>query len=246
MSPLGRAAYRLYAVLVMAPVIAISTFVFGTATILLTFVLPPRVVSRLCGRTWARLNAFFTPMKVRVVGAENLDPTRSYVIVSNHQSHYDVFVLYGWLETDFRWVMKAELRKVPFLGGGCARLGHVFIDRSNHQAALASLAAARAIITGGTSILFFPEGTRSRDGSLGSFKKGAFRMALDLGLPILPLTVDGTRSILPAESLDLRPGRATLTLHPAIETGGLDPDDVTGLIERVRRVIAASLAPAGG
>ena len=82
MSPLGRAAYRLYAVLVMAPVIAISTFVFGTATILLTFVLPPRVVSRLCGRTWARLNAFFTPMKVRVVGAENLDPTRSYVIVS--------------------------------------------------------------------------------------------------------------------------------------------------------------------
>lgn len=242
MNAVARIAYRIYTILVVAPVIGLSTFIFGSATILLTFVLPPRTVSRLCGRSWARFNAFVTPMRVTVVNSANLDPSRSYVVVCNHQSHYDVFVLYGWLETDFRWVMKAELRKVPFLGGGCARLGHVFIDRSNHQAAISSLTAARAIITDGTSILFFAEGTRSRDGSLGNFKKGAFRMALDLGLPILPVTVDGTRTILPADSRNLRPGCARLTIHEPIPVAGLTLDDLPDLVERVRIVIAGPLA----
>ncbi len=241
MSAAGALAYRLYLMLVFAPVLGLSTMVFGVLSVVLTFVLPPRTVGRLCGRSWARINAFMTPMRVAVEGCDNLDPGRSYVIVSNHQSHYDVFVLYGWLETDFRWVMKAELRRVPFLGAACARLGHVYIDRSDRDAALASLAAARDRITGGTSILFFPEGTRSRDGSLLPFKKGAFRMALDLGLPILPLTVSGTRHILPPETRDLRPGRARLVIHPAVPVEGLGPEDAEDLAARVRGVIASAL-----
>lgn len=241
MSAAGALAYRLYLVLVFAPVLGLSTMVFGVLSVVLTFVLPPRTVGRLCGRSWARINAFMTPMRVAVEGRENLDPGRSYVIVSNHQSHYDVFVLYGWLDTDFRWVMKAELRRVPFLGAACARLGHVYIDRSDRQAALASLQAARDRITGGTSILFFPEGTRSRDGSLREFKKGAFRMALDLGLPILPLTVSGTRHILPPDTLDLRPGSARLVIHPPVPVDGLGPEDAEALAARVRRVIASEL-----
>jgi len=240
-SAAGALAYWLYLVLVFAPVLGLSTMVFGVLSVVLTFVLPPRTVGRLCGRSWARINAFMTPMRVAVEGRENLDPGRSYVIVSNHQSHYDVFVLYGWLDTDFRWVMKAELRRVPFLGAACARLGHVYIDRSDRQAALASLQAARDRITGGTSILFFPEGTRSRDGSLREFKKGAFRMALDLGLPILPLTVSGTRHILPPDTLDLRPGSARLVIHPPVPVDGLGPEDAEALAARVRRVIASEL-----
>lgn len=241
MNAAGKVAYRVYLVLVFAPLLGLSTAVFGLLAMLLPYVLPPPTVSRLCGRTWARINAFLTPMRVAVEGRDNLDPTRSYVVVSNHQSHYDVFVLYGWLEADFRWVMKAELRGVPFLGPACARLGHVYIDRSDREAALASLEAARERITGGTSILFFPEGTRSRDGSLLPFKKGAFRMAVDLGLPILPLTVSGTRHILPPETRDLRPGSARLVIHPPVPVDGLGPEDAEALAARVRRAIASEL-----
>ncbi len=147
--------------------------------------------------------AWVTPMRVSVEGRENLDPKQSYVLVSNHQSQYDIFLLYGWLGVDFKWVMKKELRKVLGIGVACDRLGHIFIDRSNHAAALATLETAKERIVDGTSVIFFPEGTRSRDGQLKKFKKGAFRMAVDLGLPILPLTVTGTRDVLPAGTSDL-------------------------------------------
>jgi 1-acyl-sn-glycerol-3-phosphate acyltransferase len=185
-------------------------------------------------------------MAVTVEGRENLDPRRSYVIVSNHQSHYDIFVLYGWLGTDFRWVMKKELRSVPGLGVACARLGHIYIDRSNRQAAMAAIDDAKRSLRPGTSVLFFPEGTRSRDGSLCAFKKGAFHMAIDLGLPILPVTILGTRRILPPDSTDLKPGRARLVFHPPVPVDGRSREDIPDLMAEVRDAVAAPFGPAGG
>ena len=220
-----RLAYRFYTAVVFAPILGVSTFVLGLLTVLLAMVLPPRTVSWLTARTWARLNALFIPMRVSVRGRENVDPQRSYVIVSNHQSHIDVLALYGWLEIDFKWVMKAELRRVPGLGVGCEKLGHIFIDRSNRQAALASINAAKDRLVAGTSVLFFAEGTRSRDGRLGRFKKGAFRFAVDTGLPILPVTVSGTGVILPPDTRTLWPGHARITFHPPVEVGGLREDE---------------------
>jgi 1-acyl-sn-glycerol-3-phosphate acyltransferase len=134
--------------------------------------------------------------------------------------------------------MKAELRKVPGLGAACERLGHIFVDRSSSRSALETLETARRRIAEGASVLFFPEGTRSPDGTLGAFKRGAFRMALDLGLPILPMTIIGTRRILPPGSRDLRPGRARLIIHPPIETAGWSADRLPELIERAREAIA--------
>jgi 1-acyl-sn-glycerol-3-phosphate acyltransferase len=182
-------------------------------------------------------------MLVQVSGRENIDRRQSYVIVSNHQSHYDVFVLYGWLGIDFKWIMKKELRKIPALGVACEKIGHIYIDRSNRQAALASIEEAKERIINGTSVIFFPEGTRSRDGSLRSFKKGAFRMALDLNLPILPLTVDGTYRILPADTTRLRPGRAKLTIHEPVPIDGLIQEDIPELIDKVRSIITSALPP---
>jgi 1-acyl-sn-glycerol-3-phosphate acyltransferase len=233
--------YQPYKYLVFMPILVISTLVLGTLTIVLAFVVSPRMVSLVCGVTWARLNAVLTPMWVRTRGREHVDPRQSYVIVSNHQSHYDVFVLYGWLGIDFKWVMKHELRRVPGLGIGCEKVGHIFIDRSDHQAALRSLEEAKAKIVDGTSVIFFPEGTRSRDGRLRSFKKGAFRMALDLDLPILPVTIAGTRAILPPDTRDLRPGRAALTIHPPVPTDGYTLDTLPELMDRVRESVASAL-----
>jgi 1-acyl-sn-glycerol-3-phosphate acyltransferase len=148
-------------------------------------------------------------MSVNVTGGENIDPQQSYVVVANHQSLYDVFVLYGFLGIDFKWVMKQEMRSVP---------------------------AAESKISNGTSVVFFPEGTRSRDGALRQFKKGAFRFALDLNLPILPVTIVGTREILPSDSLDLLPGKARLIIDEPIRVDDLDGKDIPRLMEQVRGV----------
>jgi 1-acyl-sn-glycerol-3-phosphate acyltransferase len=134
---------------------------------------------------------------------------QSYVVVSNHQSQYDIFVLYGWLGIDFKWVMKQELRKLPGLGFGCEKLGHIFIDRSRTDRALASINAAKKRVVNGVSVIFFPEGTRSKSNSHAPFQKGRlpFRHWI-LSMPILPVTIVGTREILPTGTLDLVPGKS--------------------------------------
>jgi 1-acyl-sn-glycerol-3-phosphate acyltransferase len=237
--------YQPYKYLVFAPALLVSTLILAAIAVLLCFVLPPRMVSWLCGVTWARINALTIPVRLRVEGREHVTPGQSYVVACNHQSHIDVLVLYGWLGVDFRWVMKQELRGVPGLGIACSRLGHIYIDRSNHQAALASIENAKQRIIGGTSVLFFPEGTRSRSGALGPFKKGAFHFAVDLGLPILPVTITGTRTILPPDGVDLMPGSARMIIHPPIETEGTDRKDIGPLMEQVRAAIAQPLGDVG-
>jgi len=233
--------YQPYKYLVFAPMVALVTASQATLALVLTLVTSPRTASRLSAVPWARILAFSAPMRVRVEGRENIDPQQSYVLVSNHQSQFDIFLLYGWLGVDFKWVMKQELRTVPGIGMACDRLGHIFIDRSNHAAAMATLDEAKKKIVNGTSVMFFPEGTRSRDGKLMRFKKGAFRMAVDLGLPILPLTVTGTRNVLPAGTSDLMPGSARLIIHPPIPVEGLAATDYSHLSNQVREVIASGL-----
>jgi 1-acyl-sn-glycerol-3-phosphate acyltransferase len=233
--------YQPYKFLVVAPMLGVLTFVFASLAVILCLFIRPRVVSAITGVPWARLNALLTPMRVRVSGRENIDPDQSYVVVSNHQSHYDIFVLYGFLGIDFRWIMKQELRKVPGIGVSCYRLGHIFIDRSNHAAALASIEAAKKRVTPGTSVVFFPEGTRSRSNRLRAFKKGAFHFARDLEVPVLPVTIVGTRDVLPSDSIDLKPGRAQLIIHPPVAVEGGSRDEIAELMGRVRDTIAAPL-----
>jgi 1-acyl-sn-glycerol-3-phosphate acyltransferase len=233
--------YQPWKCLVVAPALVLATALFATLAVAMLFVAKPKTVARWTGVPWARFMALVTPMKVVVEGRQNVDPRQSYVVVSNHQSQYDIFVLYGWLGVDFKWVMKAELRSIPGIGVACDRLGHIFIDRSSHTEAIQALERAKTKIVGGTSVIFFPEGTRSRDGRLKRFKKGAFRMAIDLGLPILPVTVTGTRELLPAGTSDLLPGSARLVIHPPQSVDGIGPDDLPVVMNSVREAIASSL-----
>ena len=233
--------YQLWKYLVVGPVLVVATAIGATVILVLIPFVKAGTLSQLVAVGWARLIGWITPMRVRVEGREHADPEQSYVVVSNHQSQYDILVLYGWLNIDVRWVMKQELRSVPGLGVACERLGHIYIDRSDHQAAVASISAARERITDGTSVLFFPEGTRSDDGRLRRFKKGAFRFAIDTGLPILPVTVVGTNEVLPARRYDLRPGRATLVIHRPVEVRGMTIADLPKLSDRVRKIIGSAL-----
>lgn len=238
MKKLFRILYQPYKWLIFGPFLVCTTFLCGGLTVLIASLAEPRSAS-VFGVIWARLNSLATPMLVEIRGKENIRKAQSYVIVSNHQSQYDIFVLYGWLGIDFKWVMKKELRKVPALGIACEKIGHIFIDRSNTEATLNSLNEAKSKIVDGTSVIFFPEGTRSKDGNLRKFKKGAFKMALDLQVPILPVTISGTRAILPTQSFDLFPGRACMTIHPPIDIAGYTNGNIKTLMAVTRDIIAS-------
>jgi 1-acyl-sn-glycerol-3-phosphate acyltransferase len=160
------------------------------------------------------------------------------VVVSNHQSQYDILLIYGWLKLDLKWVMKKELRKIPGIGIGCEKAGHIFIDRQDPMQARKAIKDALDRMTRGVGILFFPEGTRSRDGRLLSFKKGAFRLAIDQELPLLPVTLVGTRNVLPARSLSLFPGRIKMVIHPEIDSKG---KSVEQLIDETRAAITSGM-----
>jgi 1-acyl-sn-glycerol-3-phosphate acyltransferase len=233
--------YQLWKILIVIPVGCAATLIGSAIVLALIPFVDPSSLSRQVAVRWARLVAWITPMPVRVEGRSNVRPGQSYVIASNHQSLFDILVLYGWIGLDIRWVMKQELRSVPGLGAACDRLGHIYIDRSDHEAAVQSINAARERIEDGISVLFFPEGTRSEDGRLRPFKKGAFRFAIDTGLPVLPVTVVGTRNVLPARRYDLRPGRAALVIHPSIPTDNLTAGDLSELGRRTHSAIASAL-----
>jgi 1-acyl-sn-glycerol-3-phosphate acyltransferase len=233
--------YQFYKWLVYIPFLGITTVIASLCGPVLCLLISQGFSSKWCGMLWGRLNVYAVPAVVKVFGQAHFNKNRSYVIVANHQSLFDILVIYGWMGIDLRWVMKKELRKIPLMGFCSEKLGHIIVDRSDTRAALSAINAARKKITGGTSVIFFPEGTRSRNGQLGPFKKGAFRFALDLGLPILPVTLTGTRKILPPDSMDLMPGCAQMIFHPAIETGSCSVDQLPELMARAKIALNASL-----
>ena len=153
----------------------------------------------------------------------------------------NVLLLVGFLPLNLKWVMKSELRKVPFFGYACQKVGHIFVDRSNRKASIASIAHAKANTQPGAGIMFMPEGTRSATGKLLAFKKGAFRFALDIGWPIVPVTIAGTRDILPKDTIDLFPGPASIIIHEPIDPTQYGEENMCELMERVKNQIQQGL-----
>jgi len=233
--------YQIYAWFIFLPLVAILTLVFSTLTVLFAWLVSPHFASRVFAATWARIVGSLTPIRVTVEGGEHAQRSRSYIVASNHQSQYDILVIYGWLKLDLKWVMKAELRKIPAIGIGCEKAGHIFVERKNPKQAAQAISDALVRLGDGIGILFFPEGTRSPDGRLLPFKKGAFRTAIDQQLPVLPVTVVGTRDILPARTLHLFPGKARMVIHSPIETQGMTVDQVDALLQQTREVIASAM-----
>ena len=241
MKRIGFYLFQIYVWCFLAPVGLLISFIAGWLTVLVASVFNPRVASRYIAANWGRLIGWITPMLVTVEGQQNADPDRTYVVVLNHQSQYDIFLVYGWLNLDLKWVMKAELRKLPGIGIGCEKAGHIFVDRSNPEKARQAVTEALDRVGDGVGILFFAEGSRSVDGKLNAFKKGAFRTAVTQQLPILPVTIDGTRNIQRPRSLFITPGRVRMVIHPAIEVAGSEPSDVRELMNQTRTVISSAL-----
>mgnify|MGYP003336558435 CR=1 FL=1 len=236
--------YQIYAWLVLIPLAAMLSFIAGWLATLTAILVSPRFSSRYVAMNWARALAWLTPMRVQLEGSEHIDTSRSYVVVANHLSLFDIPALYGWLDLDLKWVIKQELRKAPGIGIGCEKVGHIFIDRKNPEQARKQINAALERLGNGIGILFFPEGTRSPDGNLLPFKKGAFRVAIEAQIPILPVTVVGTHEICPAKTLKIFPGRVRLVAHPVIETQGRSLNDLGSLRDTAQTLIASALPTA--
>ncbi|MBI4961872.1 MAG: 1-acyl-sn-glycerol-3-phosphate acyltransferase [Desulfomonile tiedjei] len=176
-----------------------------------------------------------------LIGAEKVVPGQSYIVTPNHQSYADVLALVSVLPVSFRWVIKKELLKVPLFGGALAATGAISLDRSNRTQSVQRLRAGAEKLKGGWSVLIYPEGTRTPDGHLQSFKKGAFMMAVQTGMPILPVTSNGAHKVLPRKTLWFRPGHITVTIGDSINTEGLTENDVPELMEKTRQAVAKNL-----
>jgi len=166
---------------------------------------------------------------------------RAYVVVANHQSNVDPFLL-SHLPWDMRWVAKQELFRVPVVGTLLRLGGDIPLRRKDGESVREMMAECRRTLDAGLPVMMFPEGTRSRDGSLGAFKEGAFRLAIEAQVPVLPVAIDGTRDCLPKGTWRPGPARIRMRVLPPLSTQGLGPDDVAGLKDAARSRIAGAWA----
>jgi len=233
--------FTLYQWLIAFPVLFVLTILTALATIVLSPAFPDKKFSYFPARWWGRAFCYLLFIKVKVSGLENLDDKQSYVIVSNHQSMYDIFVLYGWMPMIFKWMMKAELRGIPLVGKACESAGHVFINRSSAMAAKHSIERAEQKLRNGVSLVVFPEGTRSYTGKPGKFKRGAYLIATDLKLPIVPVTLRGCFECLPRNTFNVRPGLIEIIVHQPVSVTDYTPDKTNELIQYTYDIVNSCL-----
>ena len=188
--------YGLYQYIIVWPIMVVLTLFTAVFTMIFVPFRNAEFVHRV-QQFWSRSFYRLMFLPVTVEGLEHIQPGQSYVFVSNHQSMFDVWLIYGWLPVIFKWLMKAELRKVPFVGIACKAAGHIFVDRKNPKAAMESMENIKKHLKDGVCTVIFPEGTRTKDGQVGRFKRGAFQIALDLKLPIIPISLSGCYDVLP-------------------------------------------------
>ena len=232
--------YQPYKWIVVLPFTLAITMVMGLVCITVGAVFS-QDAANVTAVLWSRLCCAIAPVRVALKGKKNFTPKNAYVVVANHQSMVDIPVIHGFMGLHIKWVMKQELRKIPIFGIACHYLGCIFIDRSHRDAAIRTIHQSRKRLSPRASVLFFAEGTRSRDGQVRPFKKGAFVFARETGLPILPVTIKNSYQIMPPDSLDLVPGKVALIVHRPVYVLADDPDRLDAVIASVRATIAAPL-----
>ena len=193
------------------------------------------------GRFWSLLNIYLSGTRISIKGKEHIRKGDTYVVMSNHQSLFDVWGLIGKLPLQLRWIIKADINKIPIFGYALERMGHIYIDNRNRKDLFLGLEAAGRKIRDGASVVIFPEGTRSKDGRLQRFHNGGALIAIRSGVPILPVTVNGSRFVLPKGTLGLMPGKIEVVLGDLIHPGTFDENGKDKLMAVVKSAIEKNL-----
>jgi 1-acyl-sn-glycerol-3-phosphate acyltransferase len=226
-------------VLWLIPTIAVYTIVLGIASITSSFFDRRGYFAHGCARAWSWLILATTGVDVTVVGLEHVVPGKTYVFVANHQSIYDIPCLFWSIPFQLRIIAKESLGRFPMLGPHLKRTGHLLVDRK-HPDRAGIFGWASRLTSNGLSLIIFPEGTRSRDGFLGKFKGGSIMLAMQAGLPLVPISVVGSRHVMKKGELTTKPGHVTVIVHEPVETAAnTEPSiaQVRELADRIREVI---------
>ena len=227
--------------------IAIHTILFGTYGILLAlFGGSARFVHFYCAVPWAKVILWVCGVKLDVQGLENINKDQPRIYMANHTSYFDIFALLSSLPVDFKFIVKQELMRLPIFGLAMRRAGYIGIEREDPRKALKSMQEAAERIRNGASVLIFPEGTRSEDGSLQSFKPGGFHLALRSGCDIVPIAITGSRDIVPKGSLRVRKGTIRVVVGEEISLKGQTKKNMGRVMEQVRNAMAGQLNVSGG
>src|SRR3954452_20780597 len=223
----------------LIPCISVYTIVLGTVSILSTFVDRRGHAAHWCARAWSWLILSTTGVTVTLEGLDRVKPGETYVFISNHQSIYDIPVIFASLPFQLRIIAKESLGNFPFLGWHLRRAGHLLVDRSNPDRA-GILARWRGLVADRISLIIFPEGTRSADGRVGRFKAGSFLLALEAGLTIVPLSVSGSIEVMKKGRLTTRPGHVRLVVHAPVATPRIESPsiaDARALAARIEAIV---------
>jgi 1-acyl-sn-glycerol-3-phosphate acyltransferase len=200
---------------------------------------------RRIGRSWAKLLLYISGVKIEIIGAENIVSGKPHIIMANHQSDFDILICMAGIPLDFIWTAKKELFHVPVFGKAMRASGFIEIDRQDHEKAIKSLAQAAEKLREGISVASFPEGTRSRDGRLLPFKQGMFYLAIQTGIPIVPISIIGSGNIMSKTSWQVNRGEIIMVIDKPIDVSAYTIETRASLMEKVRDVIAANQSKYG-
>ena len=194
---------------------------------------------------WARIILWLLLIPVKVEGRQHLDQKESYVFVANHQGAFDIFLIYGHLNRNFKWMMKYQLRQIPLVGYACEKSHQIFVDKRGPKKIKATYDKARETLKGGTSVTVFPEGSRTFTGHMGAFKKGAFALADELQLPVVPLTINGSFDIMPRmrDMKFVHWHRLSLTIHQPIYPVGQGADNIEATKNQAYDSVMSAIVP---
>lgn len=234
----------LYQWIIFMPLFLVWTILLSILTILGCKFGNPDFWGYKPGVIWGKFICLIALCPVKIEGLEKLDPKTSYIFVANHQSAFDIFLLFGYMPQPFRWMLRKGIKKIPFLGSACDKAGQIWVDERGAQGLIHTVRQALNTLKGGTSMIIFPEGTRTSTGHLNRFKKGAFTLAAMLKLPVVPLTLDGPYKVLKKGTLGLHPHRLRVIIHdplPAVTKEEGNEAGVDRLLHDSQRAIAVSL-----
>ena len=224
--------------ILFAIILLVDTAINAFAAILVGIFNPYARLNSIIMRIWGKILVWAAGIKLEVRGLENIGGSKSFIIVGNHQSHMDIPVSLAALPLSLRIISKKELFKIPVFGWGMRAAGIIEVDRSNRKQAFAALEKVESVVRKNElAILAFPEGTRSTNGKIHPFKKGPFVLAINTGLPILPVSISGTRKILPKGSLKISGGKVLVQVHPPISTKDFNLANRNDLVKQTHEII---------
>lgn len=235
-----RILYLIYQWGIAGPILLVATALTAIITSIGSIIGNPDYWGYWPAHWWSRVVCTLWGVRVKVVRRENIDPGTSYVFVANHQGAFDIWSIYGYLNHNFKWLMKKELEKFFLVGAACRRAGHVFVDDTNLGAIRETIADSEQRLRHGMSLVIFPEGSRTWDGRMIPFKRGAFMLASEFKLPVVPITIDGSFRAMPRTTYCVRPGWITMTIHPPIYPGPRG-FNTRQLMAQCREAIASAL-----